>query len=144
MSTHNVDPKIWGPHIWATIHNAALSADASSQYEDFEIFIKGLSKLLPCDVCREDFLTYLKKNEPKRPAFEWTVDLHNHVNKKLGKNQISVESARRSFSFDVCSHECSNSKSTKTDIFFIVALIVLGIWILQLTRTKILSSLKAS
>jgi hypothetical protein len=144
-SSHNVDPKIWGPQVWSTIHNAALSADASNRYDDFEVFIRGLSTLLPCEICREDFLIYLKKNAVTSPCFDWSVALHNHVNKKLGKNEVSVETARSSFSFDLCTHECTKSKSSQTsqnEAFIIIAIIAI-LWILQFARTKLLSSSKA-
>ena len=137
MSTqYSVEPKIWGPSVWSTIHTTALFADSSKKYADFQIFVSGLSELLPCATCREDFSIYVKKNPVTVPVFEWTVKLHNHVNKKLGKTEFSLETAKSAWTYEVCTQECTKSKDPENSFAgYLAVIIVLGslAWILLFT-----------
>lgn len=148
MSTqdYSIEPKIWGPSAWSTIHTTALFADSTKKYTDFQVFISGLSELLPCSSCREDFTLYVKRNPVTAPAFEWTVRLHNHVNKKLGKTEFTVETARSAWAFESCTQECTKSKDPENSIAGYLAIIItLGFlaWILLFTmKLRSLSSLK--
>lgn len=148
MSTqdYSVEPKLWGPSIWSTLHTTALFADSSKKYSDFQVLVSGLSELLPCKSCRDDFSHYVKLNPVTVPAFEWTVRLHNSVNKKLRKTEFSIENAKAAWSYESCTQECTKSKEPETTLGGYIAIIVtLGFlaWILLFTmKLQSLSSLK--
>jgi hypothetical protein len=57
-------------------------------------FYESLTQLIPCPMCREHYSEHLQKN-PITPAldrredlFNWTITVHNEVNKKLGKPRV--------------------------------------------------------
>lgn len=82
--------KFWGPKLWSTIHCLA-AAYTPDQKEYFKSFLNNLTKLLPCDVCREHFKKNLKQLDVnkyldnKYQLFYWSYLLHDMVNKQLGK-----------------------------------------------------------
>lgn len=90
----------WGPAFWRTIH-AAAAAYTPDKAQSFKQFIYSLPGILPCQECREHILTnltrvyplnekYLRSNET---LFLWTYNLHDIVNKQLGKCSIPFAEA---------------------------------------------------
>jgi len=126
----NIDPKVWGPSTWATLHFLALKADAFQEHDSFQKYVEILSTLLPCESCRNDFQMWLKVHPTPSvgSTFEWTVDLHNHVNKKLGKGLLSYAEARSAWASDLCSYKCSISKeptNLSTNLIILTSLVVI-------------------
>lgn len=89
-----VYPEIWGPHAWAFIHLMIISEKEpldKSRLKYYKQFFDLLTNLLPCEKCRlhlKDNLTKLKditKIKSKKELFNWSVDLHNMVNKITNK-----------------------------------------------------------
>ena len=87
-------PSVWGPIFWHTIHVTALSYPSEPTYAQKRAakeFYESLAQLIPCPVCREHYQTHLQKMpisphlDRREDLFRWTVDLHNEVNKMLGK-----------------------------------------------------------
>ena len=108
----NADPKIWGPHVWATMHAFALYVDRTQDLDRliaFRAFLNDLVALLPCTTCRQDYSAYLAKHEMPglSRAFEWTVDLHNYVNRKTGRPAYSLEAAKAQWTTSTCTYACS-------------------------------------
>jgi len=85
-----MDPTQWGPYYWAVLHIAALSNSPG-----FPALVQLFPALIPCPTCSEDFRKIIKEYPPTGDYFTWSVDVHNMVNKKLGKPQVSYEDARR-------------------------------------------------
>jgi len=59
-------------------------------------FFEGLHHLMTCEHCRisyEDFLKQFPLASYKDDLFRWTIELHNEVNKKLGKPEWSLSDA---------------------------------------------------
>lgn len=97
-------PDGWGPYFWATLHLSALGAPSTIdtiQASGLRSFYTALPWVIPCQSCSD----HLKETLQKLPLteevlkggaslFEWTVALHNEVNRLLGKNSVSVEKAR--------------------------------------------------
>jgi hypothetical protein len=58
-------------------------------------FYESLAFLIPCPICREHYAEYLKQMpispslDNREDLFRWTVDVHNEVNKKLGKPRFT-------------------------------------------------------
>lgn len=95
-----LSPKIWGRQAWHFIHMVALSYPESPTIEDRKNYMRFLNSLplaLPCPVCGEHFKEHMKKIPPRmggrKEFFEWTVDMHNEVNKLHQKKIISYEEA---------------------------------------------------
>lgn len=81
-----------GSSTWAFLHTmAAYYPDSPTveQKKDMKTFFHLLSKFYPCNVCAEDLQVQLKKTPPQTESQEglsrWLCDIHNEVNKKLGK-----------------------------------------------------------
>lgn len=93
-------PSVWGPFFWHTIHIVALGYPKHPTYTDKKSakeFYESLAFLLPCSVCREHYKEHLQKNpltpflDSRMDLMKWTVEIHNQVNKMLGKPQWSME-----------------------------------------------------
>jgi hypothetical protein len=119
----NIDPSVWGPHVWATMHTLALKSDADNEIKAFSDFLNSLTYLLPCDTCRNEYSKWFGAQRPELGhAFEWTVKLHNFVNGKLSKVQVGLEEARDLWQSDHCSYKCG--VETKSNLWLLVLLVV--------------------
>ena len=85
--------------LWKELHERAYNFKG----KDDKIFLLEFSKKIPTFTkgcrCREFWLIYVRNHPPvfgeNREYFNWTVNLHNEVNKKLGKSIISLEEAKK-------------------------------------------------
>ena len=102
-----MNPNVWGKYQWTSIHFIALGYPSHSPPENVKdtyrrYFTEILPNILPCMTCREHLKKTLSEQHPLMPKhlegrdalFEWTVSLHNVVNARLGKAQITLEEAR--------------------------------------------------
>ena len=108
--------KRFGPGTWYTLHVFALSAQDSEEKKNaFISFVQDLSVNMWCDVCQEHFSRYVAQHplEPYKHKqyglFEWTWKLHNTVNERLGKEQLSFSEALRIYT-DKDAKPCNASK----------------------------------
>lgn len=95
----HIPPHVWGPIFWHTIHITALSYPIQeppyTAKRAAKEFYESLTNLIPCPVCREHYAAHLSENpispslDKRADLFRWTVNLHNVVNKNLGKPQVS-------------------------------------------------------
>ena len=91
-----MDPDVWGPPLWRSIHFIALNYNPKNHVY-YQQFFENLWALLPCSVCSEHY----RKNYHDIPIdftnrhklFAWTVKMHNRVNKMNGKPEYSYEEA---------------------------------------------------
>lgn len=87
---------IWGPGMWHFCHTMSFNYPVhptAQQKKDYRDFVYSLQNILPCGKCREN----LKKNMNELPLkmeehmksretfSKYMYDLHEHVNKMLGK-----------------------------------------------------------
>ena len=96
----------WGPFLWGFIHTISVIDNSKSfgnnTYEKTQQMIERLhliQNLFPCSLCKGKYVEHLEKlsnlNKHKEMAlFYWSVDLHNDVNRKLGKREWSYEEAK--------------------------------------------------
>lgn len=100
-----VDPNVWGPAFWFSLHNGAVNMPAKLNVQRVRGLIYGLPEILPCVECRvhaKEFIAnhtaeinaITKRNE----LFEFLVDFHNHVNQKQGKSTMSYKDAWEMYS----------------------------------------------
>ena len=94
---HNL---IWGKHLWFVMENFALNFpdDSSEQIKnDFKHFYTSIANVLPCEKCKNHYSAHLQTQPPRLEnrdsIIRWTVDLHNRVNKSLGKREWTYDEA---------------------------------------------------
>jgi hypothetical protein len=88
----HIPPTKWGPHFWMTLHIACLGCQ---DYKIISEFVEGYKAIIPCLSCRMHFDSVLTENPVPEAGdfFKWSVDVHNIVNKRLGKPEFSYEDA---------------------------------------------------
>ena len=93
-------PSVWGPFFWHTIHIIALGYPKNPNCTDKKSakeFYESLAHLLPCAVCREHYKEHLVQNpitpflDSRTDLIKWTIEIHNKVNKALGKKEWTLE-----------------------------------------------------
>lgn len=93
-----IPPTTWGPFFWHTMHITALGYPKEPSYAEKKAakeFYESLTHLIPCPICRIHYADHLKEMpitpslDTKEDLFRWTVNIHNAVNKDLGKPQVS-------------------------------------------------------
>lgn len=88
----------WGTWIWGYIHTISVvdHRDQNICNERIQL-LKAANELFVCQTCKKEYQNYLEKLDKLeiKPMylFYWSVDLHNHVNKKLGKLQWGYDQA---------------------------------------------------
>lgn len=95
-------PDNWGPGTWHLIHCMAKCYPSTPSDQDkahaFH-FLQSLAHVLPCKKCRDNYKEYIAKHPPalssKRAFKRWTYNLHDSVNKRLGKTSPTFESVFR-------------------------------------------------
>jgi hypothetical protein len=95
-----LSPSLWGRQAWHFIHIVSLNYPNKPTDEDkdnYLAFFKSLRHILPCPICAKHFEENMEKLpirlENTKDLFEWTVDIHNEVNKSNGKIELSYEEA---------------------------------------------------
>lgn len=96
-------PERWGSSTWHTIHLLCYTAPpvlSATEQLRYTTFFNALPFVLPCATCSE----HLQENYKQYPIeqyvgsqaslFEWSVQIHNAVNRILGKPEVSLETAK--------------------------------------------------
>lgn len=97
-----LSPLIWGSQAWHMIHCVALNYPENPTELDKQKylgFFNALADTLPCEICGQHFKKEMEKRPPdlkdRESLFNWTVDVHNAVNKRNGKRPLSYTEALR-------------------------------------------------
>ena len=120
-----MEPKIWGPAFWFIIHTIAFNYPENPTFNDkrhtFEFF-QNLQYVLPCQKCRKHYMKYFHDHpitpflDNKSTLVSWTVQLHNHVNKRYGKSSKTVDEVVRHYNKVYSGNQFScNAIKTRTD-----------------------------
>lgn len=123
MTNHSKlhNPKYVGPGTWFTIHSLAAWAKTPEQKKVVIEQIKYMQSHFPCGDCKVHFGDYIVNhpmeitiNGNEDALFLWTVDFHNAVNYRLGKDQVSFKEAKSIFYDDsvYCSAKCDEEAET--------------------------------
>jgi hypothetical protein len=95
----NLDPKIWGPHYWFFLHTIAMSypihpnAVTKKKYYDF---VQNIPLFIPVESMSGEFSKLLDQYpvqpylDNKESFIRWMWFIHNKINTKLEKPQISL------------------------------------------------------
>jgi hypothetical protein len=100
--------EIWGPHYWFVIHTIAYNypnrpnPTIKRKYYDF---IMNMPILIPDPVIGETFSKLLDKYpvtpymDHKSDFQKWVHFIHNQINERLGKPQISLQQAYNDYAY---------------------------------------------
>ncbi len=86
-----------GPSQWMSLHNVARTL-TPEKMQTFKQFVQAMAALLPCGVCSSHFRKLVSETlQASTPAeaLQWTIDVHNAVNKRLGKPVLTNAQAIR-------------------------------------------------
>jgi hypothetical protein len=95
----------WRPCLWNTLHSLAAASDPALGAKDpFWVFYATMPQLIPCSTCRTEWLAMSKRTpihlyigKPAVEVLRMTVDMHNEVNRRLGKPEVSFEQAKEMY-----------------------------------------------
>ena len=129
----NINPKIWGPYIWKTIHFVAHGYPEKPNDADkkaYRDFYENIMKVLPCDKCsissqelfkKIDITSALESNEG---LIKWAYTFHDAVNNKLGKVSPSFDDYISKFT-----NQTVGFDYTFTIILVLILIIILMIYL---------------
>lgn len=129
--------EMWGPKFWFTLHYIGYSYPqnpTNADKQNYAQFIRSFANTLPCHDCRQHFTKLLSVHPPEKHLnnrgdfFNYTVDLHNHVNQRLNKPQLSHAHAE--------TYLLSNSKPATTNINIIIILLAIGALVIYIFFAK--------
>lgn len=83
----NIDPDIWGPHLWHSMEAIACTLDNSNKKE-ICFFFKSLKSVIPCEKCREHYNIFWDSH----PIEEYT---HNNLTLLLWLYKLKSEIKKR-------------------------------------------------
>lgn len=137
----SLKPEVWGESAWNLIHLIAyeypLNPSPDDQLHHFN-FYSNLQYILPCSVCRAHYSEYIKKQplsdyalSSRSALLRWTIDLHNAVNKRLGKKVFSYNASMNKISQLAHGKDKTN---THTILFMVIVFIALMIFIIGKTN----------
>lgn len=99
-------PLIWGTDLWKTCHRFSLAypdKPTPRHKSAARAFFGSLPMLLPCAGCRRHYEAYYKRHfnnasvESRDKLVRWVYDLHEEVNRRLGKpiGAVKIEDLQR-------------------------------------------------
>lgn len=99
---NSIKPKIWGPHGWKFMHYVSLGypdKPSESDKMNYKQFYYSLQNILPCEKCAQNYMKNITENPidnhlaNRDSLVKWVIDIHNQVNKELGKKEYDYNEA---------------------------------------------------
>lgn len=98
------DPRRWGPHLWSYMHYAAANYPDKPTPKEIHAMMDWLCALpvtIPCDSCKSHYAKYIERHKPilhdicssRDSLFKFLVDIHNKVNKRNNKPEMTYDQA---------------------------------------------------
>jgi len=98
------DPTLWGPHLWAYLHFSASNypdKPSGEQIEEMKQWLCSLPVTIPCSSCSQHYKAYIDARRgdldvvcgSRNTLFKFLVDIHNKVNERNGKTEMSYADA---------------------------------------------------
>jgi hypothetical protein len=130
-----LDSKIWGPHYWFFLHTAAMSYPVTPNdtvKKKFYDFIQNFPLFIPDMKMASSFSKILDKYpvspylDSKDSLTRWTHFIHNKINKKLEKQEISLEKFYTEYykSYETVTEKQINYIKTKKHLAYAVILLI--------------------
>ena len=101
---NNILPNVWGPHGWKFIHYVALGypdEPTDADKRSYKKFYESLRDILPCQSCADHYRDTIHMYpvdghlSSREELLRWSFDIHNTVNKRIGKPTLTYEKAIR-------------------------------------------------
>jgi hypothetical protein len=100
-----VQPPAWGPLLWSEIHRRYITAADKTwdAYAELAWLYGSFSpRVRQCGDCLAHWLAHLSSHpvnlSSPDAAFAWSVEAHNHINRRRGVAVITLDAARRRWS----------------------------------------------
>lgn len=134
-----IGPDKWGVHGWKFVHHVALgypNTPTDNDINNYKSFFYILGNILPCHICSDHYnqnlLIYPLTNDVlanKTNLINWTIDMHNEVNKKHGKKIYgygeALELIRNNYeSGDLPKHKPEKKNNTMLYIGLVIFIIL--------------------
>jgi len=93
-------PEFWGPSGWKFLHSVTFQYPIKPTVNDkahYKEFFNSLKHTLPCEKCAYHYTAHLRKFpidsalETRENLVRWLINVHNEVNKSLGKREYFYE-----------------------------------------------------
>ena len=145
-----IDKNIWGSYLWYSIHFIALGYPRNPSNTDkisYKNFYENLVNVIPCQDCAEHFKDNLKSFpidkflSTREKFFEWTVLLHNQVNKLLNRKEFKIDKAYTLYT-DPYFNMRSKNKCFNNSYLFITILLFIIIMVLLFKDKFIFKTIK--
>ena len=103
------DPDAFGPAFWFTLHNSAATYPNKPTkiiQQSMKELLINLPLLVPCVTCKEHFYNFIKNSDidnvtaNRENLFRYFVDVHNYVNRRYKKPEMSLNDAKKIYGFD--------------------------------------------
>ena len=124
-----MDPSVWGPPLWRKMHLETFNCPENPTQKDKVNIIKyfnSIINVLPCEKCRKHYIRELMMNpvtdhvNSRKALIKWLIDLHNSINRRLGKRVLSYKEVYAIY------EKNDNSALVATTILCTVMLVLLG------------------
>jgi len=132
-----VNKENWGPHLWYSMHFIALgfpNESSSIDKKNYKNFYINLPNIIPCEECSKHLIKNLNEYpidnylDSRQRLFEWTVIIHNEVNKMLGKRVWSLDKATKHYqNLNLKLEESKNCFNKAYYIIIILLFVILGL-----------------
>lgn len=112
MSSYSKGP-IWARPLWRIIHTIGIIFDPEKNCSSVKEFFNTLSMYIPCPFCKEHYINFCRANpinnvihakSTREEVFNWTVLLHNDVNRKLFKPFVDEKRAWKVYENNILSY----------------------------------------
>lgn len=93
-------PEFWGASGWKFLHSITFQYPLKPSVNDkahYKEFFNSLKYTLPCEKCSYHYMNHLRKYpidgalESRDQLVRWLINVHNEVNKSLGKREYKYE-----------------------------------------------------
>jgi len=100
--SQNIKPSVWGPHGWRFLHYVSLGAPDQlneSEANQYRNFYESLQYILPCKSCAQNYAKNIIEHpienhlKTRDDLVRWVIDIHNRVNRELGKREYTISEA---------------------------------------------------
>ncbi len=130
---YNINPILWGPHLWKYLHYLTLSYPDNPTQETqmlYKEFLLNLYNFIPCEKCRLNYQRHLIELpltediiKSRNKLIRWVFDIHNIVNKETGKKQLLFEDFIKLYTVDP--EEIKKNKLKRNIIIACVVILIL-------------------
>lgn len=140
----------WGQSYWEVMHSVTFSYPETSPTEEQKQRIidtfRLIPFLLPCSMCGLHFVTTMKEEHPltdkvllSRDALtRWLVNVHNSVNRRIGRSEIPYDTVNTFYLKDVNVPSMRQSQRVQT---LLKNAVTVPKWVLPLGIVSIISIL---